>query len=130
MPAPEEERRTDARPDAAAAVGTVVLVVTGPLVAGRAPELCDVARLLLESTGAGVLTCDVAAIGRPDAGTVDALARVALTARRLGRSVMLRDPCPRLQALLVLTGLDTTLPYALTPPPAGPERPVGIVEEG
>lgn len=120
MAAPEEERRAPVRPEAAAALGTVVLVLTGPLAAGRAPELCDVARLLLESTGAGVLTCDVAAVRRPDAGTVDALARVALTARRLGRSVMLRDPCPRLQALLVLTGLDTTLPFALTPPSADP----------
>jgi ABC-type transporter Mla MlaB component len=118
--APEEERRVPARPDAPAALGTVVLVLTGPLPAGRERELCDVARLLLESTGAGVLTCDVAAVGRPDAGTVDALARVALTARRLGRSVMLRDPCPRLQALLVITGLDATLPYALTPPSGDP----------
>lgn len=120
MAAPEEERRVPARPGADAARGTVVLVLTGPLPAGRASELCDMARLLLESTGAGVLTCDVAAVGRPDAGTVDALARVALTARRLGRSVMLRDPCPRLQALLVITGLDAALPYALSPPSGDP----------
>lgn len=120
MAAPTEDGRAATRPDAHPALGTVVLVLTGPLPAGRAPELCDLARLLLEATGAGVLTCDVAAVGRPDAGTVDALARVALTARRLGRSVLLRDPCPRLQSLLVLTGLDATFPFALTPPPGDP----------
>jgi ABC-type transporter Mla MlaB component len=119
----EEERRPPATQGAtAAALGTVVLVLGGPLGTGAGPELCDTARVLLEATGAGVLTCDVAAIGFPDAGTVDTLARVALTAKRLGRSVVLRDPCPQLQALIVLTGLDSALPYALTPP-AGAAHP-------
>jgi ABC-type transporter Mla MlaB component len=100
-----------------AALGSVVLVLSGPLALGSVGELCEAARLLLETTGAGVLTCDVGAIGRPDAGTVDVLARVALTARRLGRSIHLLDPCPQLQALLALTGLEVALPYSLSPPP-------------
>lgn len=124
MAAPEEERHAPTRPDAsAAALGSVVLVLTGPPTVGSAGELCETARLLLETTGAGVLTCDVAGIGRADAGTVDVLARVALTARRLGRSVHLLDPCPQLQALLALTGLDVALPYSLSPPPNGHATP-------
>lgn len=117
MAAPDEERRAPTRPDASlAALGTVVLVLARPPTTSSAPELCELARQLLETTGAGVLTCDVAGIGRPDAGTVDALARVALTARRLGRALHLLDPCPQLQALLVLTGLEVALPYSLSPP--------------
>lgn len=116
--APGLPAHTDA---SAAALGSVVIALSGTLAAASGPELCELARLLLESTGATMLTCDVAALGRPDAGTLDALARVALVARRLGRAVELRDPCPRLQALIILAGLDDALPYALTPtPPASP----------
>jgi hypothetical protein len=43
---------------------------------------------------------------------VDALARLQLTARRLGRSIRLRHCRARLQDLLVLTGLCEELPRA------------------
>lgn len=112
---PGPPARTDA---SATALGSAVIALSGTLATASVPELCELARLLLESTGATTLTCDVAALGHPDAGTLDALARVALVARRLGRGLLLRDPCPRLQALIVLTGLDEALPYALTPPPS------------
>jgi hypothetical protein len=36
---------------------------------------------------------------------VDALARLQLTALRLGCSIRLREPCPELQRLLLLVGL-------------------------
>lgn len=41
----------------------------------------------------------------PDLGLVEELARLHLAARRLGASVVLRDPCPRLRELLELVGL-------------------------
>jgi hypothetical protein len=42
---------------------------------------------------------------RPDLALVEKLARLHLAARRLGASVVLRDPCPRLRELLELVGL-------------------------
>jgi STAS domain-containing protein len=53
----------------------------------------------------GALACDVGGVEDPDMGTVDALARMALTARRLGRRVELRRARPDLRDLLELAGL-------------------------
>jgi ABC-type transporter Mla MlaB component len=90
--------------------GTVLLVVSGTIGRAETSQLCERARTLLERTGADVVVCDVAGIVGTDVGTIDALARLALTVRRLGRQVQLRDPCPGLQALVALTGLDDVLP--------------------
>ena len=43
--------------------------------------------------------------GRPDLDAVDALARLALAARRLGCAIRLRDADPDLAGLLALVGL-------------------------
>jgi hypothetical protein len=43
--------------------------------------------------------------GRPDLATVDGLARSQLFAHRLGGSLVLRDACEELEALLDLVGL-------------------------
>ena len=48
----------------------------------------------------GPLGCDVAGVEDPDMGTVDALARMALAARRLGRNVVLRRARTDLRELL------------------------------
>jgi ABC-type transporter Mla MlaB component len=86
------------------------LVIGGPLTPADAAALCERARLELERSGAEVLVCDVAALKRPDAGTIEALARLQLTARRLGRQVRLRDPSRELRELLDLFGLSEVLP--------------------
>ena len=75
----------------------------GPDEAG-ALETCVCARVAAGEPGP--LACDVARVEHPDMGTVDALARMALAARRLGRDVELRRPRPDLLELLVLAGLD------------------------
>jgi hypothetical protein len=49
---------------------------------------------------------------KPDAVTVEALARLQLTARRLGRHVWFSDASPELLELLRLLGLDEVLPCA------------------
>jgi hypothetical protein len=46
----------------------------------------------------------------PDLSLVDALARLQLTARRLGGSIRLRNPCDQLLALIDLAGLREVLP--------------------
>ena len=43
--------------------------------------------------------------GRPDVSVADELARLQLAARRLGCSILLRDPCGELLELLELVGL-------------------------
>jgi ABC-type transporter Mla MlaB component len=52
-----------------------------------------------------ILVVDVRAVIDPDLGTVDALARLALTARRLGCRVRLEHASSDLRALLALAGL-------------------------
>lgn len=90
--------------------GTVVLVVRGTIGPGEIPQLCVEALDLLEASGADMVVCDVGGVLDSDVGTIDALARLALTLRRLGRRVQLRDPCPGLRALVTLTGLGDVLP--------------------
>ena len=86
-------------------VPDAVIVIIGPIVAVDVPRLCEHVRSLLETSNAAVMVCDVGALVDPDVGTVDALARVALTARRLGRQIRLRDAPRELTQLLALVGL-------------------------
>jgi hypothetical protein len=44
--------------------------------------------------------------GRADLATVDELARLQLSAKRLGCRIALDEPCPGLLSLLDLVGLD------------------------
>ena len=79
--------------------------MTGPVARDAIPAICERARRLLQGCDAGPVACDVGAIAEPDATTIDALARLQLTARRLGRRVELRSACEELEDLLALTGL-------------------------
>jgi ABC-type transporter Mla MlaB component len=83
----------------------VVVVIGGPIAPADVPGLCDHVRSLLDGTDAAVVVCDVSAVATPDVGTVDALARLALAARRLGRQIHLRDAPRELTELLALVGL-------------------------
>jgi hypothetical protein len=51
------------------------------------------------------LVIDVSAPARPDLGMIEALARLALLARRLGCQVQVRDASPELGELLGFAGL-------------------------
>ena len=77
----------------------------GPVTREAIPGLCERARRLLDGCDAGPVPCDVGALDEPDAITIDALARLQLTARRLGHRVELRRACEELEDLLTLTGL-------------------------
>jgi ABC-type transporter Mla MlaB component len=89
---------------------TLVLVVDGPITPVDIPGLCERVRVLLESSEAEHIHCDVSALTDPDAAAVDALARLQLTAQRLGRRIRLRHACFELQELLALTGLADVVP--------------------
>jgi hypothetical protein len=82
-----------------------------------------------------LIMCDLARLTDADIGTVDALARLALRARRLGCSISLRDPSSELCELVAFAGLGDVLPRA---PDSGVEvvgeseqrkEPFGVEEE-
>ncbi|MGH2725109.1 MAG: STAS domain-containing protein [Actinomycetota bacterium] len=88
----------------------IVLVIVGPIVPADVPRLCERVRALLEGSPDEPVVCDVGALADPDAVTVAALARLQLTAGRLGRRIRLRHPCGELRELLALAGLDQVVP--------------------
>jgi anti-anti-sigma regulatory factor len=81
---------------------------------GRAdiPALCARLTDFLRSydRSGAVVVCDVAGIAEPSAVTVEALARLRLTARRLGADILVRGAPARLRQLLALTGLGEAIP--------------------
>jgi ABC-type transporter Mla MlaB component len=86
---------------------TITLEVPEP-VEGEA--LCLRLRARIEEeVGAERVICDLTRITRPDAGVIDALARVQLTAARLGVTVLYRHAHPDVRALLDLAGLSQVL---------------------
>ena len=86
------------------------VVIRGPITRAAIARLCERVGVALEGSGAELVVCDVGAVVDPDAATVDALARLQLTARRLGCGVRLRDACGELKELLALVGLDDVVP--------------------
>ena len=56
------------------------------------------------------IDCDVSALTHADELALDALVRLQLTARRLGRSLRLCNASPQLVDLLALLGLTDVLP--------------------
>jgi ABC-type transporter Mla MlaB component len=113
----------------------IVLVIDGPLALADVPRLCERARLALKGVETKELVCDVAALVHPDAGAVDALARLQLAARRLGHRILLLHASRELQDLLALMGLGEVLPpcptLALDAGGEAEERkqPLGVEEE-
>jgi NAD(P)-dependent dehydrogenase (short-subunit alcohol dehydrogenase family) len=90
--------------------GHAVVVVAGPMGPDEASTLCEQALARLAESDADVVVCDVGSVAGADLWTVDALARLALVARRLGRPVMLRDACPELLELVEFAGLAGVVP--------------------
>jgi hypothetical protein len=82
------------------------VALTGRIGAEDAAALTNCVCARVAAGEPGPLACDVAGLEDPDMGTVDALARMALAARRLGCDVELRHARPDLLELLVLAGLD------------------------
>jgi ABC-type transporter Mla MlaB component len=108
---------------------TIVLAIAGPLGRDQLPGLCRRVHRLLAASGAELAVCDVAGLAA-DAVAVDGLARIGLTARRLGRRVCLRGATGDLCDLLGLAGLDSVLPVELERQAEQGEQALGVQEEG
>src|SRR3954469_15157268 len=83
---------------------TGAFAAPGPIARADLPAICGHVAALLEATGADVARCDVAALPA-DAAAVDALARIQLSARRMGRRLEVRGAADDLLALLAFVGV-------------------------
>lgn len=88
---------------------TLVFALDGPIAPRDVRWMCERVRFMLDA-GTDRVVCDVTAVSEPDAGTVEALARMQLTARRHGGRLILRNACGKLRDLLGLSGLSDVLP--------------------
>jgi ABC-type transporter Mla MlaB component len=87
----------------------ILVVVEAPDPAGAA-QLCRRVRAVLGRGDADAVTLDLGRVDRLDLATVAALARLQLTARRLGGRVRVRAADAALRGLLTLAGLDDVVP--------------------
>jgi hypothetical protein len=107
---------------------TAVLVIAHPVAEGDTEQLCERLHALTRESGAEVIVCDVRALAA-DARSVDALARLQLTARRLGCRIRLVRASPQLDDLLSFLGLSDVVGCGRTPrmgcsrPPPAPGDP-------
>ena len=114
----------------------VAFAIRGPIRRADLPRLCDrVCAVLAEST-AVVVDCDVAGV-RPDAVTVDAVARLQVAALRRGCAVRLQNASEPLLELVELMGLTHVLSERtagllgeLEREPEAREQRGGVEEEG
>jgi hypothetical protein len=108
---------------------TVVFAIADRVERAELAGLCARLRALLEESGAELVVCEVGALADPDAVTVDALARLQLTAQRLACRLCVRHASRSLRELLVLAGLAELL-LGVEPVGQAEEREHGLrVEE-
>ena len=86
----------------------VSLRISAPVERAALPALFERTCALLEASHASILRCEVAGVCA-DAVAVDALARLALVARRRGCAVRLCGASEELLALVALLGLADVL---------------------
>ncbi|HEY2950792.1 MAG TPA: STAS domain-containing protein [Micromonosporaceae bacterium] len=106
------------------------VIALGPTV-DRAdiPVFCGRLAVLLRDRRDAVVQCEVGTITEPDTVTLEALARLQLTARRLGGRIQVCGAQRRLREIIAFTGLGEVLPLAQASGQAEErEQPVGVEE--
>ena len=89
---------------------SIVLVFGGPVTRGDIPGLCDNVCALLQASDAELILCDVGAVVDPDVAAVEALARLRVATRRLGRRMHVQNASLDFESLLAFMGLGDVLP--------------------
>jgi hypothetical protein len=123
------------RPVPSRALAPPVLLVERDLAPADVPALCQGLPVPDGGTDIEPVVCDVRAITHPDLGTIDALARLALFLRRLGREVRLGEASAELIRLVAFVGLADVLPGApelaveMGRQSEEREEPLGVEEE-
>jgi ABC-type transporter Mla MlaB component len=93
---------------------SIVFAVGVPIARADIPGLCDALGALLVDTDAKVVDCEVDTLSRPDAVTVEALARLQLTALRRGARIRVRNASPELCELIEFMGLRASMSAGAT----------------
>jgi ABC-type transporter Mla MlaB component len=111
---------------------TMVVTIGGLITPGHVDGMCAGLRGALNACDPERIVCDVAHVRRPDAATIDLLARLALIARREGRQMALAGVPTELSDLLVFAGLGGVPGLGLEPEwqPEGREDALDVEEEG
>jgi ABC-type transporter Mla MlaB component len=91
-------------------LATVVIDLEGPITAADIPVLCARLTDLLTETDVHAVNCDASGLSHADVTSIDALARLQLTARRNGCALTLRHASGQLLDLLRLAGLSDVVP--------------------
>ncbi|MFI0817831.1 STAS domain-containing protein [Streptomyces sp. NPDC021098] len=122
-------------PESPPALPPAVLVLDRPPeTRAEVERLCEWLRELALHSAPGPVTVDVGAARRPGLAMVEALARLRLTARRLGREMKLANTGGELAAILARAGLEEVLtaPATLRIEPGWEaeqgEQPLGVQE--
>jgi anti-anti-sigma regulatory factor len=108
---PQRGRRANehaARPPPEPNATTISL--DGPIDRADISAFCRRALERIERSEGDPVVCDLGRVPRPDAVTVEALARLQLEARRHGGPQVLRGASGALRDLVAFTGLDRALP--------------------
>lgn len=109
VPADRPARRGSPVPSQPPKPSRVVVTLGG----AAAPDaICTGLRILLAELGPCPVDCDVAGVEQPDIATVDAIARVVLTARRLGCEVEVVGCSAALAELVAFAGLSRVIRLA------------------
>jgi STAS domain len=100
--APQSTREKGADPPSR----SIVVFVRASIGPTAIPLMCARVHAFLVMVCAEGVMCDMGAVTAPDVGVVDVLARLHLTAQRLGRPIRLRRVGADLEQLLVFVGLN------------------------
>ncbi|SCG45571.1 STAS domain-containing protein [Micromonospora siamensis] len=109
------------------ATSMLCFAVGARLTRADVPALCADLAEVLRDRPPGVVVCDVAALVDPDLVTVEALARLRLTARRHGWRLVVDGGHPGLRELAGLLGLARAL-FEPVGQAEEREQPVGVEE--
>ncbi|MET7616367.1 STAS domain-containing protein [Streptomyces sp. NPDC005408] len=82
----------------------ILVRIAGRVSPADVPRLCEELGARLSCSEATEVICDVGELTHANLAAVNALARLQLTARRLGCRIRLRNAGPELRALLDLVG--------------------------
>jgi anti-anti-sigma regulatory factor len=88
---------------------TRLVNIGAPCAAAELPGLRDRLISLIAADDDARFACDVGGLADLDDATLDGLARLQLTARRMGRELQLRNASAELHAMLALVGLCDVL---------------------
>jgi STAS domain len=100
------------RPDGGMVAPAFEVELKTPTSPEATAALCRRVRSALLATDNAVLICDLRRVTEPDATVIDALARIQLTARRLGRSIELRHARAEIREFVRLAGLADVVPMS------------------